>query len=147
MKKLIPSPALCVALAALVAASAGGAYAASSSTSTTTLFAQIEANGHVNTGTPGITSKYFGSGTYAINFHRDIERCAAIAGDASLPLYNTPDSSTGYTQGDAPVTTISSGAKGPTPIPGFPNRDTVIVSVFYGATANLGAFAITVTCR
>jgi hypothetical protein len=112
--------------------------------SATKLFAQVESNGTINASSSDVTAVRSGTGIYLVNLGQDITRCAAIAQQGSLPVFNSPGGSSGSPQGDASVQISSAGAMLQ---PGFPSADTVVVQTFSGATIAANApFYLAVFC-
>lgn len=56
----------------------------------TKLFAQIRSDGTVNTSSVPVTVDHYSTGTYFIDFGRDISHCVLLANEGSIPVFTTP---------------------------------------------------------
>jgi hypothetical protein len=112
--------------------------------SATKLFAEVESNGTLNASSSGVTAAPAGTGIYIVKLGQDITHCAAIAQQGSLPVFTSPNGTSGSVHGDAVVQISSAGV----PLqPGFPSADTVVVQTFFGPTTAANApFYLAVFC-
>jgi hypothetical protein len=113
----------------------------------TTMFAQVEANGTLNTSSPGVTS-ILSDSNYFVNFGRDVTHCAAVAQEGSIPAFS--GGSIGSSPPETPDVIISDGSS--TYTTGFPEDDTVNVRTYlytddtHAPTVGDTPFYLTVTC-
>ena len=110
----------------------------------TKYFAQIHSDGTVNTSSVPATTDHIGTGVYLVNFGVDVTHCVAYAQEAALPIFSSPGSNTGSTDGYAARVDLTSagGSYGA----GFPSADTVAVSTFGGTTPLDTTFEVAVFC-
>lgn len=94
----------------------------------TKLFAQIKEDGSVNASGSPVTVHRFTTGTYLVNFGRDLTGCVAVANQGGVPISSFPGASTSAANGYGARITIESKSPGLEIFPGFPVGETVIVS-------------------
>jgi hypothetical protein len=110
-----------------------------------TLFAQVEKNGTINASSGGISSalpRY--KGAFLVDFRRNITHCAAVASDASLPIFGAaPGEDTPRAVGQAIVDMF---APGYTFHNGFPSADTIQVETYSEGEPVHAPFTVIVAC-
>jgi hypothetical protein len=110
----------------------------------TSLFAQIQANGTVNSSGPGVTARSGGTGIYFVNFGQDITECATVATQASIPNFAGAGLSTTGIEGAAFVSQSNTGVD---LAPGYPSQTSVRVQTNRAnGTPASTSFAIAVFC-
>ena len=117
--------------------------------SATKLFAQINADGTVNSSSGGVqAAKTNGAGSYLVNFGQDVTHCGATATQAGLPVYRKPGTA-GTPATGSPVLAIDSDPASGSPVNfpnGFPIADTIQVSTYSGTTRSDSSFMLAVFC-
>jgi hypothetical protein len=112
-------------------------------TPATKLFAQVNADGTLNAGSPGVTSTDGGTHFYYVNFGQDVSHCSVQGTQGGIPIFGISGGLTGRNVGPAIVDIFAPGAD---LAPGFPSATTVEVETFSGTTAADSSFTVAAFC-
>jgi hypothetical protein len=113
-------------------------------TPATKLIAQVKSDGTLNTGSAGVRTTRYSSGTYFIQFPQDVSHCSAVANQGAIPIFSTPASNTGTVTGYAQALLTSAGASYPG---NYVTEQTVVVLTRTTTGTSIDAdFTVAVLC-